>query len=295
MRLGPPPEVEEAPGSSGRTSSATRRRCSASRPSSSSRRSSSRRGRRSATARRYVDDRLREIFDEVQPDVDRRGQRRRASPRSTARAAVGADRLVQPARDEGRRRAAGLLRLPGRATAPAGTEFRDEYATRDLATCTGSSSTILRRARRAAAAGRRVHPRVAAPQPLPVPGGGRLRRGAAARRRPGTASTRAFADRRPTFEMPDESGRRGRARLPVARLARLGRRRADAAARRRALRRAAPVHRVARGRRRRSTSSPTTCGARSSCPSRRSCRWSTSSSPTAATTRRPSASTSASR
>ena len=38
-----------------------------------------------------------------------------------------------------------------------------------------------------------------------------------------------------------------------------------------------------------------TCGARSSCPSRRSCRRSTSSSPTAATTQRPSASTSASR
>ena len=31
---------------------------------------------------RYVDDRLREIFGELEPDVDRRGQRRRASRRS---------------------------------------------------------------------------------------------------------------------------------------------------------------------------------------------------------------------
>ena len=46
MRLAPPPEEPEVPGSSGRTSSATPRRCSASPRSSSSRRSWSRRGRR---------------------------------------------------------------------------------------------------------------------------------------------------------------------------------------------------------------------------------------------------------
>ena len=46
---------------------------------------------------RYVDGRLTEIFDELAPDVDRRGQRVRVSRHPGQRPALGADRVLQPA------------------------------------------------------------------------------------------------------------------------------------------------------------------------------------------------------
>ena len=82
---------------------------------------------------------------------------------------------------------------------------------------------------------------------------------------------------------------RGEARLPLAREPRLGRRRPDAPARSRSSRALRIASSSPRGRSTTSSTWPTTCGARSSCRSPRSCRSSTSSSPTAATTRPPSA------
>ena len=46
----------------------------------------------------YVDDRLREIIDELAARRDRRGQRRRVPGAARVRPAVGADRLLQPDR-----------------------------------------------------------------------------------------------------------------------------------------------------------------------------------------------------
>ena len=83
MRLGRPPEDRRRRrASSGRTSSATPRRSSASRRSSSSETFLAPTWRRSSTARATSTTALREIFDELQPDVDRGGQRRARSRRS---------------------------------------------------------------------------------------------------------------------------------------------------------------------------------------------------------------------
>ena len=115
-----------------------------------------------------------------------------------------------------------------------------------------------------------------------------------ARRRHGTGWTRASAATDAASSCRPAGRRRRRARLPLAGQPRLGRCRPDAAARRRL---ADAPHRfiVSKGPQHTSTSWPTTCGAPSSCRNRRCCRWPTWSSPTAATTRRRSASTSASR
>ena len=88
---------------------------------------------------------------------------------------------------------------------------------------------------------------------------------------------------------------RRRADLPLAGQPRLGRRRADAAPGRPPGDHRAPGHRLRRARSPTRSPSTTTRPGRASCRSRRSCRRSTWSSPTAATTRSPRRSTTASR
>ena len=140
-----------------------------------------------------------------------------------------------------------------------------------------------------------VYPRIAVAQPLPVPRGGRLPARAAARADLAPAGViGASPGRRRSICRSDLASGDGAPDLPLARLAWLRRRRPDAAPGRRARATTAPLHRL-EGAAGSSVELATTCGARSSCPSPPSCRWSTWRSPTAATTRPPSASTSASR
>ena len=112
MRLGPPPEVEEEPGQFWKDfirdtapvfrTPTIEQLTDFIEPT----------WRALCDGARYVDDRLREIFDEVAPGRHRRGQRRLLPRDPPLRTPVGAHRLVQPARGEGRRDPAGLLRLP---------------------------------------------------------------------------------------------------------------------------------------------------------------------------------------
>ena len=100
---------------------------------------------------------------------DRRGQRRRASrPSPRSRPAVGADRLLQPARVQGSRAAAGLLRAAARR--PRGwADVLGASTARRIGELHAEFSEFCVRARRAAAARLRVHPRVAVAEPLPLP------------------------------------------------------------------------------------------------------------------------------
>ena len=113
--------------SSGRTSSATRRRSSASRRSSSSRGSSRPTFEALCDGARYVDERLVEIIDEVRARRDRRGQRRLLPGAAGLGPAVGADRLLQPGRDQGPRGPAGVLGLSGRRPKSGWDAYREEY------------------------------------------------------------------------------------------------------------------------------------------------------------------------
>ena len=134
---------------------------------------------------KYVDPRLEEIIGELEPDVDRRGQRRRRSPRSWPAGGRGSGscpatrrssriRLVAPfssgyaAADRSR-----LAGLPGRVPP-------------DPRRLVDGLRRLLPRARRAAAwatatARARVHARVPVPQPLLLSRRGGLPRGCAAR------------------------------------------------------------------------------------------------------------------
>ena len=107
---------------------------------------------------RYVDDRLREIFDELQPDVIVEDNVVFFPAIHGLRAAVGAHRLVQPARDQDPdsrrssratpgRRPHGLGRVPRRSTT---AHRRSARRVR----------RVLRRAGRRALSARRVHARV---------------------------------------------------------------------------------------------------------------------------------------
>ena len=83
---------------------------------------------------------------------------------------------------------------------------------------------VLRRARRAAAARRRDDPRVALAQPLPLPARGRLSALDAASAPPGTTWSRASAPPTPPWSRPAGAGRRrGLAGLRQPRLARFRR------------------------------------------------------------------------
>jgi hypothetical protein len=148
------------------------------------------------------------------------------------RPALGANRLLQPGRDQGRRGAAGLLRPAERRPqrlggVPRRLPRRPPGAARLL-------QRVLQRARSAAAAGRRLHPREPVAEPLPL-----SRRGRLPPRPPARAYLAQPADQR-AHDRPGLGAAGGAARpggaagLPQPRLARLGRRRADAEADRRA-------------------------------------------------------------
>ena len=110
------------------------------------------------------------------------------------------------------------------------------------------------------------------PEHVPVPGRGRLRTRRSAGRRVAPARLVRSRRRRPVPAARAAQRRRGRADLPVAGLPGIGRRRPDAAAGRGAGRPCRTASSCRRGRSTTSTSWPATCGARSSCPSHRSCR-----------------------
>ena len=205
MRLGPPPEVEEAPGQFWkdfiRETAPVFRKPTIEQlgefiePTF----------RALCDGARYVDDRLREIFDEVEPDVIVEDNVVCFPAIPALGPAVGAHRLVQPARGERSRRCRPSSPATRRVTGPAGTSSGPSTRERSP-TCTGSSPRSARSAA-AAAAGRRVHARVAVAEPVPLPGARSTTRAAAARGRPGTGSTPAFA----TADASVRAARRARA------------------------------------------------------------------------------------
>ena len=143
----------------------------------------------------------------ARPGRDRGGQRRRVPGPARVWPAVGADRLVQPGRAPRSRRSTGLLRLPGRRSLRlAGVPGRvPSRPCRPV----GRLRCVLPGARRTGPARRSeravVHPRVAGPQPVPLPGRGGLRPGGPVG--PDLASSRVERPRR-----RDAPGRCRRAR-----------------------------------------------------------------------------------
>ena len=275
MRLGPPPEVEEEPGQFWkdfiRETAPVFRKPTIEQLSEFIEPT----WRALCDGARYVDDRLREIFDEVEPDV------------------IVEDNVVCfPAIHHSGRPWARIVSCnplevkdpeipPVFSGYPAGDrtgwdEFRAEYrrATADLH---GEFSAFCAERGAPALPAGRVHPRVGLAQPLPLPRRGRLRARARRSRRRGialdTCVRRCGRVRRAA--RPHRRGRR-RARLPVARQPRLGRRRPHEATRRRPLAARRTGSSSRRGRRRPSSSSRTTCGVTSSSRSPRSCRSRTS-------------------
>ena len=150
----------------------------------------------------YVDDRLREIFDELQPSLIVEDNVVCFPAIHAIGPAVGAHRLLQPAGDPGSGHPARVLRVPGRRPlrlerVPRRVSARPRRAPRGVL-------GALRRARGAAAARGRLHPRLGQPQPLRVPRGDRLRfasaRSAPAWHRLDSCVRSVDA----TFELPDE-------------------------------------------------------------------------------------------
>jgi UDP:flavonoid glycosyltransferase YjiC (YdhE family) len=114
MRLGPPPEVEEEPGQFWkdfiRETAPVFRKPTIEQLSEFIEPTF----RALCDGARFVDERLREIFDEVQPDVIVEDNVVLLPGNPPLGASVGPDCLVQPARAEGPGTAAALLRLPRR-------------------------------------------------------------------------------------------------------------------------------------------------------------------------------------
>ena len=296
MRLGPPPEVEEEPGQFWkdfiRETAPVFRKPTIEQLSEFIEPT----WRALCDGARYVDDRLREIFDEVEPDVIVEDNVVCFPAIHALGPAVGAHRLLQPARGEGRRTSRRSSPATRPATARAGTSSAPSTRARPPI-CTASSPRSARSAARRALPAGRVHPRVGLARTCTLyPARGRLRARHAARADVASRSTRASGapTRRPSASGSDRFGRR-RARLPLARQPRLGRRRPDEAARRRALARAAPVHRLegAAGVRVRAGREHVGRGVRP--PARAPPARRRRDHARAGTTRRPSASTSASR
>ena len=140
---------------------------------------------------RYVDERLREIFGELEPDVIVQDNvvgfpAVLASGRPWVRiVSCNPLELKDPALPPV------VLRLPDRRPVRLGRVPR--ALPRAARAAAARVLGLLRGARRAAAAGARVRARVAVPEPLPLPRRGRLRALAAARPSAGTGSTRACA------------------------------------------------------------------------------------------------------
>ena len=149
---------------------------------------------------RYVDERLVEIIDEVRPDVIVEDNVVSFPALAGERPSLGPDRLLQPRRDQGPRRSAGLLRLSGRRPlrlggVPGRVRARDRPAPRRL-------RRVLPRARSAAVARGRADPRVSRPQPLALSGRGRLRADSSRSATAGTTSRAASAGPTPTGSCP---------------------------------------------------------------------------------------------
>ena len=99
-----------------------------------------------------MDDRLREIFDELQPDVIVQDNVRRLPGDPSLRTAVGASRLLQPARGEGCRRSRPCSPAIRPQTAAGWEDFRAEYRARDRRASTASSPRSTKSAGAATAA-----------------------------------------------------------------------------------------------------------------------------------------------
>ena len=122
MRLGPPPEAD---GGARAVLEGLHPRDRAGLPQADDRaargRSSRRRSRRWSTARATSTTGCARSSTRSQPDVIVEDNVVLLPRAAGLRAAVGADRLLQPGRDQGPRRAAAVLRLPGRRPLAAGT------------------------------------------------------------------------------------------------------------------------------------------------------------------------------
>ena len=185
---------------------------------------------------RYCEPQLREIIARAPARRDRRGQRRRVPRADDGRAcrSCGSCRATRW-RSRGRTSRRRTRGCPP-ATASQWAAFRAEYDRTHRATWTEFDAWC--REQGAAAAARRwsscttSRPR----EPLRLPAGRSTTPTRARSARPGTGSTPSVRDHRPSRRSAAAAhrpSRRQRAGLPLARLARVGRRRAHAAARRR--------------------------------------------------------------
>ena len=128
---------------------------------------------------KYVDDRLREIFDEVCARRDRGGQRGGLRGGGDRGPPVGPRRCPATRSSCPTRTCRRCSRATRRTTAPAGTSSARSTGG-STPTCTPTSTSSCG-ARLPAAARARVHPPLAVPEPVPVSRGGRLPALAAAR------------------------------------------------------------------------------------------------------------------
>ena len=276
MRLGPPPEVEEAPGQFWkdfiRETAPVFRKPTIEQlgefiePTF----------RALCDGARYVDERLREIFGELQPDVI--VEDNVVAFPAIAHSGTPWVRLVScnplELKDPASRP---VFSGYPRTTGDGWDAFRAEYLARPRRPAR-RVQRLLRRAgrRRRSPTGSSSTSRPGSTSTL-YPAEIDYAALAAARRRPGTGSTRPFGASTPSSSFPTQIAR-GEGRLVYLSLGSLGS--ADVELMRRlvdgAVAGAAPVHRLEGAAGRPSTRSPTTCGAPSSCPSRRSCRSSTS-------------------
>jgi hypothetical protein len=240
---------------------------------------------------KYVDDRLREILDEVQPDVIVEDNVV-AFPALVAHGAPWV-RIVScnplELKDPDLPPTFSGSRSPTAAEWDAFRRDTTELHADMHATSTPSSrSAALRRCRPGSSStSRRTSTSTSTRRRPTTSARGRSRR-------PGTTSAPASAAATRRGRCRRRSGAR-EAHLPQPRVARVGRRGADAALHRPARRGPSTGSSSAWVRSTTSCGWPTTCGAPSSCPSRRSCRTSTWSSRTAATTRSPRPSSTGSR
>ena len=120
---------------------------------------------------KYVDEKLVEIFEELRPDAIVEDNVVAPGDRGVGEA-LGADRVVQPARAEGPGATSRVLRVPRRRH-PGWDEFRAEHRRTHLPMWEDFDEFV--RTRSAGASGARVHPRIGIPQPLRLSNRSRLR------------------------------------------------------------------------------------------------------------------------
>ena len=136
---------------------------------------------------------------------DRRGQRGRLRGGRDRRPALGADRQLQPGRGQGRGDPAVLERLPDDGSAAAGRSSSRRSARTHDELWSGFDAFMRefgRAASRQWAARPGVHPRVALPEPGPVPGRGRLPAGRSTRADLASARVLRPGDRPRAWHLP---------------------------------------------------------------------------------------------